>query len=99
MFRISELSGQTYVDTYAAKDDTPGFVSSLEADVPKRPPISVPPGRAVSPSGADRTTQKAVAPRVSVPKGRDGHGAPERSSGTVIDLRHDVAQSDDSLSS
>lgn len=73
MFRISELSGQKYVDTYAAKEDTPGFVSSLEDDKPKRPSIPVPAGRPTPP--------KARAPKVSVPKDRNDH------QGNVIDLR------------
>lgn len=95
MFRISELSGQKYVDTYAAKDDTPGFVSSLEPEAPSRPPITVPPGRkAPSPSGSEA---KAVAPRVSVPKGRDGHGVRAASTDTVIDLRASAAPADDTL--
>lgn len=79
MFRVSELSGQKYVNTYAAKDDTPGFVASLEDDKPKRASIPLPSGRPSPP--------KARAPMVSVPKGRDDHRS------NVIDLRPDSVSS------
>lgn len=88
MFRISELSGQTYVDTYAAKDDSPGFVSSLEDDRKARQPISVPTGRPVPPkiSPPKSSPSRAKAPKVSVPKGREGVDR-------VIDLRSDTVPS------
>ncbi len=82
MFRISELSGQEYVDLYAAKDDRPGVVASLEDTAEKRPSISVPTGRpspkdVSGPSGLDANG------RVTVPKGRDDDA--------VIDLRTSTA--------
>ena len=55
MFEISKLSGQTYVNSYAGKDDKPGIVTGQPAaiSVPtievERPPVSVPPGRIARP--------------------------------------------------
>lgn len=83
MFRISELSGQTYVDTYAAKDDSPGFVSSLEDDRAARSPITVPSGRPTPPK---ISPPKARAPKMSVPNGR-------KEVAGVIDLRSDAVSS------
>jgi len=83
MFRISELSGQTYVDTYAAKDDSPGFVSSLEDERQARPPISVPTGRPTAPK---ISSPKARTPKPVAPKG-------QTLADNVIDLRSDVISS------
>ena len=78
MFRISELSGQDYVDVYAAKDDKPGVVASLEDGVEKAPPISVPKGR--------------PSPKVSGPKERELD--PKGDDGVaVIDLRRNTVSS------
>jgi 1-acyl-sn-glycerol-3-phosphate acyltransferase len=79
MFRISELSGQEYVDVYAAKDDRPGYVASLDDMVEKAPAITVPSGRpspVTVPSNGSGTAAKEP---ISVPKGRVGD--------TVIDLQ------------
>lgn len=88
MYRIAELSGQEYVDTYAAKDDSPGFVSSLEDDSAKGPSIPLPTGRPTPPKvpTPKARTPKASAPKVSLPKGRDG-------ADPVIDLRSDTVSS------
>ena len=78
MFRISELSGQEYIDLYAAKDDRPGVVASLEDGVEKPPPISVPKGR--------------PSPKLAVPKGRER--SPKADDGVaVIDLRRNAVPS------
>ncbi len=83
MFKISELSGQEYVDLYAAKDDRPGVVASLEDLVEKRPKISVPAGRP-SPKVAGSNGHDSNG-RVTLPKGRVGDN--------VIDLRPLSSQS------
>ncbi len=67
MFRISELSGQKYVDTYAAKDDKPGIVASLDDGVVKRPSISVPKGRPSPSLPPSRPGAKTSGP-ITVPK-------------------------------
>ncbi len=78
MFRISELSGQEYIDLYAAKDDRPGVVASLDEGVEKPPPISVPKGR--------------PSPKLSAPKGRVLD--PKAGDGVaVIDLRRNAVPS------
>lgn len=64
MFEISDLSGQTYVNRYASKDDTLG----MPVPVPDRPAVTLPPGRA---EVVDiRQPQPGVARKISLPPGR-----------------------------
>ncbi len=70
MFRISELSGQKYVDSYAAKDDTPGVVASLDEGVVKRPSISVPKGRPSRPLVPSNGAGAKPSGPITVPKGK-----------------------------
>ncbi len=58
MFRIGELSGQDYVDTYAGKSDSP-------TTAPERPKISVP-NRAPSPGPRPSAPKRASAPSIDL---------------------------------
>ncbi len=76
MYRIGELSGQRYVDTYAGASDSP-------TATPARPKITVPTGikpADTSTKPSSSTSRPSARPSISVPPGR-------RSGQPTLDLR------------
>lgn len=76
MFEIGKLSGQSYIDTYAGKDDKP----PATAGSPEKPPVGS--------TGNGPTVPSARRPGPSIPPGRVAAGV---SGAGVIDLRARMA--------
>lgn len=84
MFEVGKLSGQSYIDTYAGKDDKPAVVGSAGSpSAPSGSPASF--GSAGSRGSAGPTVPSGRKPGPSVPPGRVA--AAVGGGGSVIDLR------------